>query len=78
MYEEQHTSPKATIEQALAPLFVFSKCSRVPKQKLFSVGCWQPPEEGSFKLNIDGAIFADLLVIEMGAIVQDNKGEMIL
>lgn len=74
LYEEQFTTPKAAFEQALAFLPIFADCSRVPMQKLYFVGSQQPPEEGSFKLNIDGAIFVDLQVTRMGPIVRDSKG----
>lgn len=62
----------------MALLFDFSNCLKAPKQKLFSVGHWQPLKEETFKFNIDGAIFADLHVTRMGAIVRDSKREMIL
>lgn len=77
-YEDQLSSPKAAIEQSMALLAGFSNCLKATKLKLFSAGRWQPLEERTFKLNIDGAVFADLQVTGMGAIVLDSKGEMIL
>lgn len=78
MHEAQNTSPKAAFEQTLALLSIFLDCSRVPKHQLCSVGCQQLLGKGSFKLNIDGAIFANLQVNGMGAIMCDRKGEMLL
>lgn len=38
---------------------------------------WQPPENGFFKLNIDGAPFSDFQVAGIGVILRDSYGEVV-
>ena len=37
---------------------------------------WCPPPNSKFKLNFDAAIFSDLRCLGMGAIIQNEKGEV--
>ncbi|KAK9289234.1 hypothetical protein L1049_017708 [Liquidambar formosana] len=38
---------------------------------------WHPPHIGSFKANIDGAIFAESRSVGFGVIVRDSVGQVI-
>ena len=38
--------------------------------------CWQPPPASVFKVNFDAAIFAELNCLGFGAIIQNDKGEV--
>lgn len=43
-----------------------------------SKGYWHPPETGFFKLNIDGALFAEIHAIGFGAILRDHNVDVLL
>lgn len=38
---------------------------------------WSPPDSGSFKLNIDGAFHPESGVGGVGAVIRNDKGEVI-
>ena len=40
------------------------------------VRSWIPPPEYVFKINVDGAVFADKKVVGVGVIIRDEKGKL--
>nr|XP_023873208.1 uncharacterized protein LOC111985788 [Quercus suber] len=38
---------------------------------------WKPPPSGMFKLNVDGAVFADQKAAGVGALIRDEEGKVI-
>ena len=39
-------------------------------------GTWNPPSANIFKINIDGAVFADQKAVGVGVIIRDDKGRI--
>lgn len=60
IYEEVLVTPKVAVEQALSIQDFFIECSKVSMRDERNVECWQPPLEGWFKLNVDGALGFDI------------------
>lgn len=78
LHENIIESLKAIIERALSLHKMFANCSTSKAQKLEKVGYWQLLREGSFELNVDGALFFDLQKAGIRAMVRDSKGEIIM
>lgn len=64
---------KEVIEHALSILDSFIDFLNTHLNDVHKVGRWQPPWEGYFKLNIDGALFHNLQEVGLGAIVRNCK-----
>ncbi|KAF5478189.1 hypothetical protein F2P56_004771 [Juglans regia] len=46
--------------------------------KVKELCCWKPPAVGSLKLNVDGAMFFDRHKAGIGAVLRDDKGDVVL
>lgn len=57
---------------------LFKGCHSTPTIKISRIGCWEPPEDGSFKLNVDRTLFFDLQEARVDFILNDNKGDVIM
>lgn len=75
IYKDLIESSRIVIERAPSlKQALFAKCTKTTAQELDKVRRWQPPHTGSFKLNVDGALFYDLQEAGIGVIVHDSKG----
>lgn len=66
------------MEQALSSQEFFTKCTTASWGDEGRVRCFQPPLEGCYKPNADGALFFDIQEAEIYSIVRDCKGEVIM
>lgn len=57
VHEKELGHPSMAMEHGLA--IIFQEIKRNSQDNPYMRGSWQHPQENSFKLNIDGALFAD-------------------
>lgn len=69
IYEKSYMDPNAVIERAILIQQLFKECNDIPVMEINFQGCWQPPQEGFFKLNIEWALFFDLKKAGVGVIL---------
>lgn len=48
-----------------------------PRPHMSEVIKWKPPQQGRYKVNTDGAVFAKRKCVGFGVVVHDSKGEVI-
>lgn len=77
IYDGSTTSLKIVIENALAYQGLLPESQEIPPHSLKCVGCWLPLEFGFCKLNVDGALFSDLRMAGIGAILRNSHGEVL-
>lgn len=77
LYEKIVQQPKAIFYQAFSQLAFFTKFRQNTNPTLKTLGCWQPPKNGSFKLNTNGENFESLQAIGLGAVLRDYKGDIV-
>lgn len=70
--------PKTAIDETLAYQSFFSLCKKITKLKIKLVGYWEPPTVGTFKLNVDGTIFASIMATGIGAILLNSSGDVVM
>lgn len=79
IYELTHLGPKTAIERALSQQVLCAECYQATSRSdRILPGCWKPPQNDVFKLNTDGAIFADNHETGAGAVFRDNHGDAIM
>ena len=63
---------------ALENLAEYQECVAEPVQRRdVQLEFWKPPPKGVFKLNVDGAVFADQRAASVGALIRDEEGNVI-
>ena len=71
-------SAKRLGSDALEYLAEYQESVAVPKQRRdVQPEVWKPPPRGLFKLNVDGAVFADQRAAGVGALIRDEEGNVI-
>lgn len=70
--------PKSALKSARVLKTLFTECCKARGSKLNTKGCWQPPEVGSLKLNIDGSLFANTQSAGVGMVLMDHTGNVLL
>lgn len=78
MYEGKTLMPEQVVEYALSLTMGYKEVHESHNQNTQSRCNWIPPPSGTFKLNVDGAIFAYQCSAGVGIILRNDKGEIIL
>lgn len=60
LYEDANVNLTYAIEQALSLHSLFFICQVISSKGLHHISCWKSLEDGVLKLNVDGALFADV------------------
>lgn len=59
LFEKNKVEPRRAIKQGLSLQTFFNDYNAPLTKELHHVGCWRPPNQGTFKLNTDNVTFFD-------------------
>ncbi|XP_042973002.1 uncharacterized protein LOC122304804 [Carya illinoinensis] len=76
--EHSLLSPMQTAHQAIGLQKTLTPPTSEPSYLMQKLGCWCAPPTGFCKINVDAALFFDLRKVGVGAVVSDERGNMLM
>ncbi|KAF5444650.1 hypothetical protein F2P56_033768, partial [Juglans regia] len=78
VYEQKNIAVQQVIDHALSVIRAYIDMKHLPKRKAREYYDWKPPPTGWLKLNVDSAVFSELHKAEVGVVLRDDVGKVIL
>nr|POF07304.1 hypothetical protein CFP56_45445 [Quercus suber] len=73
---EKGKSREAMVDSSLDYLREYQICSEKPATiPIREQPRWRPPQQGSYKVNVDGAVFATQKAARLGVLIRDEEGK---
>ncbi|KAF5463138.1 hypothetical protein F2P56_019077 [Juglans regia] len=76
--EEKLIQPVQAADHALSLCKIFNEVRVSTTREMYMISRWQAPTHGFLKLNVDGAIFADLRRAGVGVVLRDMCGVIVM